>query len=102
MPNPGQPTIAPGAAGTAVRRLQRALRRTPNLGVIIDGIFGPATEAAVTEFQNEASLAVDGIVGPDTWTALPNGGPMPLLQTGSTRSGRTHLQPILAHHAARH
>src|SRR5262245_24487546 len=27
MPNPGQPTISTGAAGDAVRRLQRALRR---------------------------------------------------------------------------
>ena len=51
MPNPGQPTISAGATGGAVRRLQRALRRTPNLGLVVDGVFGPATEAAVKEFQ---------------------------------------------------
>jgi hypothetical protein len=40
-----------GAEGPVVQRLQRALRRTPNLSVRIDGSFGPATEAAVTEFR---------------------------------------------------
>jgi peptidoglycan hydrolase-like protein with peptidoglycan-binding domain len=50
MPNPGQPTIAPGATSDAVRRLQRALRRTPNLGLAVDGVFGPKTESAVKEF----------------------------------------------------
>ena len=76
MPNPGQPTISPGATGEAVRRLQRALRRTPNLGLVVDGVFGPATETAVKEFQQGAGLVVDGIVGPQTWAALPNGAPM--------------------------
>ena len=47
MPNPGQPTISLGATGDAVRRLQRALRRTPMWGFVVDGVFGPATEAAV-------------------------------------------------------
>jgi hypothetical protein len=41
MPNPDQPTIASGASGETVRRLQRALRRTPNLGLTVDGVFGP-------------------------------------------------------------
>jgi peptidoglycan hydrolase-like protein with peptidoglycan-binding domain len=63
MPNPGQPTISPGATGDAVRRLQRALRRTPNLGLVVDGVFGLATEAAVKEFQQGAGLVVDGTVG---------------------------------------
>src|ERR1700738_4626283 len=84
MPNPGQPTIAPGATGEAVRRLQRALRRTPNLGLAVDGVFGPKTETAVKDFQQGAGVAVDGIVGPLTWAALPDGGPMPTLQLGSS------------------
>jgi len=41
MANPGQPTIAVGATGTVVRRLQRALRRTPDLGITVDGVFTP-------------------------------------------------------------
>jgi peptidoglycan hydrolase-like protein with peptidoglycan-binding domain len=95
MANPGQPTIGPGATGTVVRRLQRALRRTPDLGITVDGIFGPETEEAVRSFQQGAGLTVDGIVGPLTWNALPNGAPMPTLQEGSTGVVVSRLQGIL-------
>ena len=77
MPNPGQPTLHPGATGAAVRRLQRALRRTPNLSLAVDGVFGPATESAVKQFQGGAGLTADGVVGPLTWQALPDGGRCP-------------------------
>jgi peptidoglycan hydrolase-like protein with peptidoglycan-binding domain len=99
MANPGQPTISPGATGDAVRRLQRALRRTPNLSLTVDGEFGPLTEAAVKEFQQGAGLAVDGVVGPLTWAALPDGGPMPVLQEGSTGAVVSSLQTVLTNGA---
>jgi peptidoglycan hydrolase-like protein with peptidoglycan-binding domain len=51
MPNPGQPTIRLGASGNVVRRLQRALRRTPNLGLPVDGVFGSELETAVRIFR---------------------------------------------------
>ena len=63
MPNPNQPTISLGATGDAVRRLQRALRRTPNLGLVVDGIFGPALNTAVKEFQQGAGLVIDASSG---------------------------------------
>ncbi len=95
MPNPGQPPISQGSTGDAVRRVQRALRRTPNLGLVVDGVFGAATEAAVKDFQQAAGLAVDGIVGPATWSALPGGGPMPVVQEGSHGDVVRSLQNVL-------
>ena len=100
MSNPGQPTIGPGATGEPVRRAQRALRRTPDLGLVVDGIFGPKTEAAVKSFQRGKGLTVDGIVGPRTWAALPDGGPMPTLQQGSTGDVVRSLQQVLTKGAA--
>ena len=99
MPNQGQPTISPGAAGDVVRRLQRALRRTPDLGIKVDGVFGPQLEATVRSFQEDSSLAVDGIVGPLTWNALPDGGPMPVLREGSSGAAVRSLQALLTNGA---
>jgi peptidoglycan hydrolase-like protein with peptidoglycan-binding domain len=100
MANPGQPTISLGASGEVVKRLERALRRTPNEGLAVDGVFGAQLENAVKEFQQGAGLTVDGIVGPATWAALPDGGPMPILQQGSTGQVVTSLQTLLTNGAA--
>jgi peptidoglycan hydrolase-like protein with peptidoglycan-binding domain len=100
MPNPGQPIIAPGASGEAVRTLQRALRRTPNLGLKVDGAFGNATEKAVKEFQQAVGLEVDGIVGPQTWSKLPDGAPMPVLHQGSNGAVVSSLQQVLSNGAS--
>jgi peptidoglycan hydrolase-like protein with peptidoglycan-binding domain len=99
MSNPGQPTISPGATGDVVRRLQRGLRRTPDLELKVDGIFGWQTESAVKAFQKGESLAPDGVVGPLTWQVLPDGGPMPLLAEGSTGDVVADLQTILSNGA---
>ena len=99
MANPGQPTISLGATGDAVRRLERALRRTPNEGLKVDGVFGAFVETAVKQFQQGVGLTVDGIVGPLTWAALPDGGPMPTLQSGSTGPVVTSLQNLLTNGA---
>ena len=99
MPNPGQPTIGLGATGAVVRRLQRALRRTPDLGLAVDGIFSSQLETAVKEFQQGAGLVVDGIVGPLTWEALPDGGPMPTLKEGDSGDVVRSLQTVLTNGA---
>ena len=99
MANPGQPTISLGASGDAVKRLERALRRTPNPGLAVDGFFGPQLEATVKQFQQGAGLTVDGIVGPATWAALPDGGPMPVLQVGSSGPVVRSLQTLLTNGA---
>src|SRR3981081_1505784 len=100
MPNPGQPTINPGATGEVVRRLQRALRRTPDLGLTVNGTFDSPTETAVKQFQESAGLVPDGIVGPLTWNALPDGGPMPTLQEGSSGDVVRSLQTVLTNGAS--
>ncbi len=54
-----------GSEGPQVAALQR------QLGITVDGDFGPETEAAVRAFQRSTpGLKVDGIVGPATAAAL--------------------------------
>lgn len=63
------PLVREGDQEHPVQTLQYLLRaRGHNLTV--DGIFGPATAAAVRAFQQQEGLVVDGIVGPATWPAL--------------------------------
>jgi len=99
MPNSGQPTIGPGATGEVVRRLERALRRTPDVAIAVDGLFSSQVETAVKEFQQGAGLVVDGIVGPLTWNALPDGGPMPTLEEGASGDVVRSLQTVLTNGA---
>ena len=86
------PTLSPTLAATqeAAPALDRALRlreprmegddvrvaqeRLVELGFeqvgTPDGIYGPATEAAVRAFQQRRGLDVDGIIGQQTWASL--------------------------------
>ena len=63
------PLLRQGDTGAAVSDLQ-ALLTADGLQVPSVGRFGPATEAAVRQLQSEHGLTVDGIVGPNTWSAL--------------------------------
>ena len=58
--------IKQGAAGDTVRALQHLLR-AHGASIAADGVFGPATDAAVQAFQAAQGLPADGIVGPLTW-----------------------------------
>lgn len=55
--------------GDGVRAVQTALGEAGYF-VVVDGFFGPNTQAAVRKFQRSAGLEVDGLAGPDTWAAL--------------------------------
>jgi 3D (Asp-Asp-Asp) domain-containing protein len=59
-----------GSRGDAVVQVQQALNSKGYWCGTADGIFGPKTYSAVTRFQREAGLDVDGIVGPQTKKAL--------------------------------
>jgi peptidoglycan hydrolase-like protein with peptidoglycan-binding domain len=63
------PLVRQGDRDHPIRTLQDLLRARGHT-VTVDGIFGPRTDAAVRAFQQERGLAVDGIVGPNTWRAL--------------------------------
>jgi putative chitinase len=62
-------TLRLGASGEQVAELQSMLA-TKGFNVAADGQFGPATTAAVQQFQTSRGLPADGVVGPQTWDAL--------------------------------
>jgi hypothetical protein len=71
------PTLRRGSIGAPVKELQQRLNTwLPNAPkprpapLVVDGIFGAKTEAAVHTFQQAMKLEVDGIVGPKTWARL--------------------------------
>ena len=63
------PEVKSGSNGHPIKTLQYLLGARGR-GVVVDGVFGPRTEAAVKAFQASRGLAADGIVGPVTWPAL--------------------------------
>jgi N-acetylmuramoyl-L-alanine amidase len=59
----------PNMEGEDVSKVQQALVNA-NITVLVDGFFGPATDAAVRKFQGLNRLSVDGKVGPGTRAKL--------------------------------
>lgn len=59
-----RPTIRDGDYGSLVRLVQECLLCE------VDGMFGPATEKDVKQFQDNHNLDNDGVVGPATWAKL--------------------------------
>ena len=57
-------TLRKGMKGDGVKAMQKAL------GISADGNFGPGTERALKNWQNENDLTADGIAGPVTLSKL--------------------------------
>ena len=62
-------TISYGSSGEDVRKLQQALN-SAGYNLQVDGKFGSKTQSAVKSYQQKNGLAVDGIVGVNTWNSL--------------------------------
>ena len=60
------PVLRQGARGEPVRSLQYLLN-AHGAALVVDGIFGPRTQAAVVAFQRSHSLVANGVVGQSTW-----------------------------------
>ena len=64
------PLVRSGSRGEDVKTLQAQLNALGYDCGAVDGIFGAKTYNAVVKFQKDRGLAVDGIVGKNTWAAL--------------------------------
>lgn len=54
----------------AVDKVQSALKNSGHYQGKIDGKAGAQTEAAISAFQKDKGLKIDGVVGQQTWTEL--------------------------------
>jgi GH24 family phage-related lysozyme (muramidase)/peptidoglycan hydrolase-like protein with peptidoglycan-binding domain len=67
-PWPGR-LLKQGVEGDDVRQAQSRFGAR-GWRVVVDGRFGPKTDATVRSYQTEKALVVDGVIGPTTWQAL--------------------------------
>ena len=58
------------SSGDVTTRAVQYLLNAHGATLAVDGIFGPQTAAAVRSFQRSHGLVVDGVVGDQTWPAL--------------------------------
>ncbi len=87
------PTLSNGSTGKDVKRLQRLLVMMKLMDFTrITGTFDPQTVQAVQDFQQGKGLTVDGIVGPQTWGALPADPNTPFLERGDNGPAVKALQ----------
>lgn len=87
-------TIARGARGKRVKLVQEWLC-LHGIDIVIDGIFGPATEKAVREFQQKNGKTADGKVGKDTFALLVK--PMRDALAEISSAGKTLAQMVCAY-----
>src|SRR5262249_13336530 len=89
--------IVPGATGEHVRKIQRALIQLDGAAIDPDGIYGPATAAAVLAYKQKRNIVnrsyqtqADNIVGKMTMAALD----LEMLSIEAGPSGPTRFETI--------
>ena len=97
----GYTTLQWGDTGTAVKKLQEALKNRGYYSGKIDSTFGSGVYAAVKAFQKQYGLKADGIAGPATQNLLFNtsassSDTSTSLQKGSSGTEVRNLQYVLA------
>lgn len=73
----------------------QALLNNYGYGLVVDGISGPKTVAAIKDFQSKHGLKVDGIAGPFTLAALRGGATSIPDATGAQKAAWSALQGYL-------
>jgi lipoprotein-anchoring transpeptidase ErfK/SrfK len=73
IPPPAAARLRWGDTGEQVRTVQQRLESLGYWVGPVDGVFGPLTRQAVYAVQKAAGISRDGVVGPDTRSALDRG-----------------------------
>ena len=68
-----RPVVKVGSAGSAVRRLQRALTASGHVSVPAGGVYDTDTRAAVRLWQSAVDLQVTGVMSAKHWEILQSG-----------------------------
>lgn len=87
-------TIRIGTNNNFVYLLQFILNQL-GYNLSVDGKFGQNTLSATRDFQTKNNLAVDGIVGPNTWKTLLSLPQYPILRRGDQGNFVRFLQQLL-------
>ena len=92
MINIAYSTISYGSSGSDVKKLQESLNNH-GYNLVVDGQFGSKTQAAVRDYQSKNGLAVDGIVGANTWGSLNSKSSSATNNGSATQSPNTNARP---------
>jgi len=65
-----EPVLKVGSTGLPVRRAQKRMSLVGYDVGSVDGRYGTATKGAVKKLQQQRGLAIDGVVGPQTWSII--------------------------------
>jgi putative chitinase len=86
------PLLKRGSSGPDVLTLQSTLKQLGFDPHGVDGVFGPGCQTAVIAFQKSKGLPADGIVGPNTMSALQANAAV----AGANVSGTTTTASVVA------